>query len=49
MHSVGPRLADAWSANNKINSKQVAFSLVLVYFQCCNYTWNHNFSRYLHG
>ena len=55
MHSVGPTLADAWSdffykltANNKINSKQVAFSLVLVYFQYCNYTWNHNFSRYLH-
>ena len=22
--------------------------MVLVYFQCCNYTWNQNVSRYLH-
>ena len=55
-HSVSPRLADLWSdflykltANNNIKSKKIDFSLVLVYFHCCNYTWNHNFSSYLHG
>ena len=51
-----PRLANACSNFFYISSKIIIkliwshslFSLELVYFQCCYFTLNHNFSRYLH-